>query len=374
MRILFSNEFYELYRGDKDYIMPKQVAENGYEVYLLAPNKISSYDEEAGFCFEDFRNQKMFSSKNVYIYSALRLIKKTHNKKVPFILPNPFSYFFHLVRIKPDVIVESIYTTLTPRSFLNYFYCSLFRKKRILMDAGDEAANKRLLPFENCAMHQASAIFSYSQGGIERIKNKYSMSDYQNFIFQPKVLNTERFYYTEPINNSHDKIVVGYVGRLLYSKGFDKFLITANELNRTHKNFRFIVAGINQDKFELPLFIEYLDYIAPENMGNLYREIDFLLLPDMSQFNSYATVVQEGLMCGCNLCIGTIDQSFYPETFGIYFYNPNSLKNIIKHISKFSSSGINENRENIASYYLGVAENNSSINILLNKINDYYVK
>ena len=77
--------------------------------------------------------------------------------------------------IKPDFIIDSIFTTLTPRSYINYFYSYIFKKKLYLIDSGDEGRNIKVFPFEKRVFNYATKIFSYNEAGIQRIKSKYKV-------------------------------------------------------------------------------------------------------------------------------------------------------------------------------------------------------
>ena len=67
MKILVSNEFYELFRGDKDFIIPRLIAQKlGHQVFILCPTKLSLSDQNAGFAFSggSFRSSCVLRSGN----------------------------------------------------------------------------------------------------------------------------------------------------------------------------------------------------------------------------------------------------------------------------------------------------------------------
>ncbi|MGD9781266.1 MAG: glycosyltransferase family 4 protein [Kiritimatiellia bacterium] len=320
MKVLVSNEFYELFRGDKDFLIPRLIAQKlGHDVSILCPTELSLADQNAGFSFskEGFAERLGLGPDAVKFHSPLRWVRKTHNKQISFLIPLP-SYWIQLLNIRPDFIVESVYTTLTPRSFLNWLYCARFRKGRVLLDSGDEGRNRRLLPFERRAIRQARKIFTYSPAGAKRIADKYGIADPDRFFIHLKLLDPERFRFREEFGPP--EFTVGYAGRFLRAKGFARFL----ELARTWSGptARFRAVGANDDGFELPDSLDRQDYVENARMAEIYSSIDLLVLPDMRNCRGYSTAAQEALMCGAEVAIGCLDRSFYPKTDGVFFFDP----------------------------------------------------
>lgn len=332
MKILVSNEFYELFRGDKDFIIPRLIAQKlGHQVVILCPTKLSLSDEHAGFQFarEIFVERLGLGPAAVRFHRPLRLIRQTHNKRMPFLLPLP-SYLVQLWRIRPDCIVESIYTTLTPRSFLNWMYCALFRKPRVLLDAGDEGRNRRILPLERRAIRSARKIFTYSPGGVRRIAEKYDLHDPDKFFIHLKLLDTARFHY-EPAH-IRPEFTVGYVGRFIRAKGFDRFLELAR--NYHDPGVRFRAVGPNEEGYDMPAAVEHSDYVDNARLAEIYSAIDLLVVPDMRRCLGYSTVMQEALMCGAEVAAGCHDRSFFPKSEGVFFFDPDRPGDLVAHICR----------------------------------------
>jgi glycosyltransferase involved in cell wall biosynthesis len=267
----------------------------------------------------------------VTFYAPLLWIRKTHNKRIPFLLPLP-SYFIQLLKIRPDFIADAIYTTLTPRSFLNWIYCALFRKRLVLLDAGDEGRNTRLLPFERRAMRSASKIFTYSPGGVKRIADKYGISDPGKFFIHLKLLEPGRFRYLEEF--TRPQYVVGYVGRFVRAKGCDRFLELAKA--GSDPSVRFRAVGPNVEHFAIPENVECSDYVDNARLAEIYSSIDLLVLPDMRDYRGYSTVAQEALMCGAEVALGCLDRSFYPKEEGVFFFDPDRPGDLVDFIARKS--------------------------------------
>ena len=332
MKVLVSNEFYELFRGDKDFPIPRLIAQKlGHEAFILCPTKLSLADQNAGFTFskEHFAERLGLGPAAVKFHRPLLWVRKTHNKQIPFLIPQ-LSYWIQLLKIRPDFIVESIYTSLTPRSFLNWLYCALFRKGRVLLDSGDEGRNRRLLPFERRAVRQARKIFTYSPAGAKRIAEKYGLADPDVFFVHLKLLDPERFRFREEF--APPEFTVGYVGRFLRAKGFDRFL----ELVRTWSGplVRFRAVGANDDGFDLPVGLDRRDYVDNARMAEVYSAIDLLVLPDMRRCQGYSTAAQEALMCGAEVAVGGLARSYYPKEEGVFFFDPDRPGELAEFIAR----------------------------------------
>jgi len=332
MKILVSHEFYQLFRGEKDFILPRMIADKlKHDVFILCPDKLSPSDRHAGFSFsrEIFEKRLGLKPEAARFHSPIVWVRKTHNKEIPFVIPGP-SYLRQLWRIRPDLILDSIYTTLTPRSFINWLYCALLKKKRILLDAGDEGHNTLCLPLERHVVRSARKIFTYSQGGVRRIMEKYGISDPRKFFIHLKLLESNRFHYQESF--THDIFTVGYVGRFLRAKGFDRFLELAK--TGTTPGVQFRAVGANTDHFDLPRQVEASPYVENKKLAEVYSSIDLLVLPDMRNFKGYSTVAQEALMCGTEVALGCLDRSFYPKEEGVFFFDPDMPENLSGYIAK----------------------------------------
>lgn len=332
MKILVSHEFYQLFRGDKDFILPRLVADKlKCDVSILCPDTLSPSDQIAGFTFSKdlFIERSGLNPESVYFHSSLLRVRKTHNKEIPYVIPG-WSYVRQLWRLHPDLILDAVYTTLTPRSFINWLYCTVMRKKRILLDAGDEGNKKYCLPLERRAVRSARKIFTYSQGGVSRMQAKYQIADPDKFFIHLKLLTPDRFQYLESFTRT--PYTVGYVGRFLRAKGFNRFLELAGSSTLPGVEFRAV--GANTDRFDIPSGLNVSPYVENHKLAEVYSSIDLLVLPDMRNFRGYSTVAQEALMCGTEVALGCLDRSFYPKEEGVFFFDPDRPEDLTAYISE----------------------------------------
>lgn len=361
MKVLYSHEFYDLHRGEKDFIIPHKLSVKGYNVSILPPNRASLNDINNKYHFSKKALVEKANLVKVFIYPAFCINYKTKNKIISFILPLPFIYLLILIFLRPDVIIESIYTTLTPRSYLNYFYAVIFNKKRILLDPGDQANKKTCFILEKKAINDSYRIFCNNFYGLNRIVRKYNFNFIKGKVI-PKILNADLFYYSNRTKKS--KITIGYVGRLLKVKGFDKFLQIAEKIDKN--NFEIVVAGSNDENYNMMKYIQYKGVVKASLIADIYREIDILFLPDMSEFHGYSTVIQEAMMCGCLTCVGTDDLSTFPLHDYVYFYKPVDIDKVVEYINLLDNTQIHKIRESISHFYKEAC----SPDMIMNEITD----
>jgi glycosyltransferase involved in cell wall biosynthesis len=287
-------------------------------------------------------------------------VRRTHNKTVPYLIPRPIDYLRALGRIRPEVIVESIFTTLTPRSHLNHAYARLTGTRRILMDSGDVGRIRRLFPFERSAIRQATAIFTYSPGGAERIRGKYGLGESPPVHVHYKALPEGRFHFDESCFD-RTRLVVGYVGRLLKAKGFDRFIEVAGRLSDRAK---FVVAGVNEDQFQMPSSVRYDGVVPNERLAGLYSEIDVLVVPDLTDYQSFPTVAQESLLCGSVLMVGSASRTMFPDDRYVEWCDPSKVEDLARRLKALAARprpSILELRREVAAYYAKPARGDAII-------------
>jgi len=333
-RILISNEFLDLHRGEKDFVLGKALAKRpGNEVHFLHSGRVSIPDEDAGFAphSDKWKERLQGTATTVSTYHAVRLVRKTHNKRVAYLLPNPVAYLVALFRIRPNWIIDTVYTTLTPRSFLNGLYCKLTGAGMIVLDAGDDAKNKRLLPFERAVMRVCKAVFTYNPASANRIRTKYALPPEHRFVVHHKLLDTRDFPFDPSKVGARPR--VGYVGRFVAAKGFDRFLEFSSRMSHLAE---FVAVGHNDEGFAIPESVRQIPSVPNKELHRVYSEIDILLIPDLSRFRSYATVVQEALLCGCRVWVGNLSPDYFPVPGLVEFFHPDDTTSLVSELERLT--------------------------------------
>lgn len=346
--VLISNEFYDVHRGEKDFYLANYFSANeSCSAHILHSGKLSLLDQawidSAGK--PNYHDLLPSSDIGIWTYQGIRMIRTVKERRTAYLIPNPFAYLVRLFQIRPDTIIDVVYTTLTPRSFLNFVYARLFGKKMILIDPGDEGRNKCLIPGERKVYDYATKIVVTSNASKERISSKYGVAETKISVAY-KMISTETFKFSQ--NDKSDRCTIGYVGRFLREKGFGKYIQLVNSLP---ENIRCMAIGHNEDDFGLPRRLEVYEPVPNEKLAKFYSEIDILVLPDLSGFRSYPTVVQEALLCGCEVWVGNIDQKFFPKPELVNFYETNHdqlLRCKIAFLSKMTRSEKIQRRQRIS--------------------------
>ncbi|MBZ4664630.1 MAG: glycosyltransferase [Caloramator sp.] len=347
MRILDSHEFIELYRGHKDLILGYLLSKKYNDEYIFLCPKINSYADEKLF------NQKYFQINNVekilgYIpenlkfvfYSSIRLYKKIiYFKKVEStnFFQIPIGYISKVKKIKPDIIFESNYTTLTPRSYLNFIASKLFNIPVVWIDCADGGRMMAFRWIEKIVANNVSKIITYSNGGKERLINKYNL-DPNKIIVKPKPIDLDKFVFTERSTNK--KIFnIGYVGRLAENKGFDTFIDIACRYIK-NKQLGFTAIGEFTSEFErekliprIPQNLKLMGHISNKDMPLQYSKIDLIVIPNMTNPPAFTTVLAESIASGIPCIVGIKGYEQYipvSEQDACFIVNPKNVGEISK--------------------------------------------
>jgi len=342
-KVLVSNEFYDLHRGEKDFFLARYLAsKRQFTVYLLHSRYRSLLDSHESY----HKRQQLYSEYTdgynikTVCYQAIRLIRNSGAKRTAFLLPNIFSYLHHLISINPDAIIDVIYTTLTPRSILNGLFARLRKKTLVLIDPGDEGKNNKLIPGEQMIFNYAQRIITTSKAAKEKITRKYSLLDQSKIIISHKMISTSTFRFDPSCCSS--MCTIGYVGRFLKAKGFGKFLEISESLPQ---NVRCIAVGKNEDNYPINRKVEFFEMTENKNLPKIYSSIDILIIPDLSAFQSYPTVAQEALLCGCEVWVGNISEEYFPSSSYFHFIKDGDMNEFNLSLSYMQTLSFKQKRE-----------------------------
>ncbi|MBL7917494.1 MAG: glycosyltransferase family 4 protein [Bacteroidia bacterium] len=128
----------------------------------------------------------------------------------------------------------------------------------------------------------------------------------KNNINESKLIKVNLYAYNEGINfierNGKDKLVKFlFVGRIDVLKGIPRLLEALRNLYKKDRNFKLTIVGDLKeelkDLFESKIeFVEFLGTLSPENLKNVYKEHDVLILPSVQE--SFGLVILEALSNG----------------------------------------------------------------------------
>ncbi len=350
MKILDSHEFIELYRGSKDLMLGFLLCEKYNDEYVFLCPKINSYADEKFF------GQKRFDMKRVEnalghipgnmrfrFYSCIRLYKKIiYFKKVEStnFFHIPAGYLFKLWRVKPDVIIESNYTTLTPRSYLNYIASKLFRIPVMWIDCGDGGRMMIFKALEKPVAKNAAKVITYSQGGKKRLIDKYNIPS-ERIVVCPKPIDINKYRFSLMEETRRKSFCIGYIGRLAENKGFGTFIkLAGHYLNK--RMLKFISVGDFTSEAErtryMPLIPDNMlltGYVENKNIPEYMEMIDLLVIPNMTNPPAFTTVLAEALASGIPCIVGIKGYEEYVPVCrqnGCFFVRPDSMEETVDRI------------------------------------------
>lgn len=363
MKILDSHEFIELYRGSKDLKLGFLLCERYGDKYTFLCPRVNSYADEKLF------GQKYFDIGNIknimgdipkdvkfYFYICIRLYKKIfHFKKVEStnFFHLPMGYLLKLIRLKPDVIIESNYTTLTPRSYLNYIASRLFKIPVLWIDCGDGGRMMFFRGLEKIIAGNVARIVTYSHGGKRRLIDKYNISP-QKIIVKPKPVDLERYKFSLPKEKRRECFSIGYIGRLAENKGFGSFVELA--AHYLHNNtLKFISVGDFTSPHErekyLPLIPDNMllsGYVENKRIHEYMAKIDLLVIPNMTNPPAFTTVLAEALASGLPSIVGIKGyEEFIPvnRQNACFIVEPDSVDDIAGTVESLFNMPVDEYNE-----------------------------
>lgn len=347
MKILDSHEFIELYRGSKDLKLGCLLCERYGDEYIFLCPEINSYADEKFFGRKDFRLEEVEDilghipqNMRFCFYSGIRLYKKIfYFKKVEStnFFHIPMGYLSKILRLKPDVIVESNYTTLTPRSYLNYIASRLLGIPVLWIDCGDGGRMMLFKGMERIAANHAAKIITYSQGGKQRLLDKYNIPP-GRVIVKPKPIDMEKYEFSLMDEYPGRGFCIGYVGRLAQNKGFGSFIeLAGHYLHRDR--LRFIAVGDFTSEHErekyMPLIPKNLDltgYVENKSIPGYLSKIHLLVIPNMTNPPAFTTVLAEALASGVPCIIGIKGYEEYipaGSRNGCFIVGPDSIDEMV---------------------------------------------
>ncbi|KYK27036.1 MAG: hypothetical protein AYK23_00325 [Candidatus Proteinoplasmatales archaeon SG8-5] len=229
-------------------------------------------------------------------------------------------------KLKPDLILENPYTTLTPRSYQTYFASKVNEVPMVYIDPGDippKGALKKILSrFERPVINYAEHVVVYNEMGRTRFAEEYGFpKEYITVI--PKPVDTRQF--TPGLHRdearsrigARDRFVVGYMGRLSNNKGGIHMMEVARRFKEDglSDRFFFLFAGGNITESDAKPFhamkrkygldnVHFTGKVRHRDMNAYQAACDLIVYPDVTNLPGFSSVLAESMAMGKAIVIG----------------------------------------------------------------------
>jgi len=281
LRIALSHEFVELYRGDKDLRIGKMLCDRYNCQIVHLGTDIASPADSRVFGTTAYPVDQIESLPRDY-YLLLMKSSLVFHRRGNISLGGFFRWtpgiVSELTRWRPDLILESPYLTLTPRSYMTYLASRKLNIPLVYLDAGDimpRLTLKHIIvrPVEKPVVKKVSAIITYNNEGKKRFINKYDYPESKIHVI-PKPIDTARFnpdLDCRDFKRKHgleNKFVVAYFGRLCRNKGARHLLYAADILRQrgTARDIVFLFVGGNVESDQAAEFKDHLESLNLDNV------------------------------------------------------------------------------------------------------------
>lgn len=332
MHIVDSHEFFELYRGDKDFRLGIELCKHSDTKYTALVPDVSSPGDASFFNTKQYPKDKvpeLPEGMNIeYIKSWLIYFRKdrlTHGGFFQF----SSEYISSIKKLKPDLIFENPYTTLTPRSYMTYYAAKINNVPIVYVDPADIPPKGPIKQFlnriESKIINYASAIITYNQLGKDRFVNEYGYPENRVHVI-PKPVDINQFRpdvgreETRKSLDIENKFVVSYIGRLSSNKGCFQLMEAAYLLRERGlaKDFFFIFAGGNissadakhvqrlREKYDLQN-VHFTGPVSHDQMCHYQAASDVIAYPIHNNPPGFSTVLAESMAMGKAIIVGNRD-------------------------------------------------------------------
>jgi len=365
MHIVDSHEFVDLYRGDKDLRLGMELCKNFKARYtMLIPNVASPADQKF---FKTVKYPKQSlppfpeGMRAEYLKARLIYFSKedlTHGGFFQFSL----GYMNAIKKEMPDLIFESPFTTLTPRSYMTYTVAKLNHIPMVYVDPADivpKGPVKQLLnKIEKGIINYSSAIITYNPLGKIRFIEEYGYPEDRIHVipkpvdiklFSPGVGRDEMRKYL----NIENMFVISYIGRLSSNKGCFELMEAAKKMNDMGKSrdifFIFVGGNISskdatemqrlRDKFKMKN-VHFTGLVSHTDMCKYQAASDIIAYPIHNNPPGFSTVLAESMAMGKAIIVGNKDcEIATPIRNGVNGININSgnVEEIIQAILKLKN-------------------------------------
>ncbi len=323
MHIVDSHEFVEMYRGDKDLRLGIELCKNYDDKYTMLVPNIASPADSKFFDTKEFPSDRLpelpDGMRIEYIKSKLIYFSK-QNLSLGGFFQFSSDYLSVYKKLKPDLIFENPYTTLTPRSYMSFFAAKGQGIPIVYIDPGDIPPKGRVKniinKIEKNIISYAHDIITYSKMGKNRFIDEYNYPEEKLHVI-PKPIDIERFTPGKGRKEIRhkleidDRFVVSYIGRLSNNKGCHHLMGVAKQIKDLGRDneFYFLFVGGNiiekdavtirdlQKKYDLKN-VHFTGQVPYDEIVKYQAASDIVVFPDSTNLPGFSTVLAESMAMG----------------------------------------------------------------------------
>ena len=327
MRIADSHEFLELYRGDKDLRMGMEFLKLRADLQFasFAPDRLSPLDRDL------FRATRLTDLELPTVPDGMELrllpslavrFARKEGGGIFSLMP---SYGRELAKWRPDVIIESAYSWLTPRSYQTYAVAKALDVPVVYYDPGDDTpintAHRVMALWESRVIQNGAAIITFTQAGARRFVDKFGYPPERISVI-PKPVDVGRFRKAESLRAEvrarlgldPRHIAVGYLGRLTRIRGSACLLEAARvaAVDPALSELRFVFVGGTLSSSETQASYvgdcgdnaQVTGMIPNSEVPEVLAALDIVVFPDVTRPAGFPTAAAETMAAGKAMIVG----------------------------------------------------------------------
>ena len=318
-----------MYRGDKDFRLGIELCKDPSVKYSVLVPDVASPGDRKFFATERFPKDqvpKLPSNMNAHFLKSRLVYFSKQNLSLGGFFQFSAAYPGIIKKLRPDLIFENPYTTLTPRSYQTYFAAKANGIPMVYVDPGDippKGTLKRMLArFESPIVRNARHVIVYNDMGRKRFMEDYGYPEDRISVI-PKPVDTAQFTPGKGREVAREKLgagnrfVVGYMGRLSNNKGGIHLMNIARHFKEEglSKRFLFVFAGgsitdadaepFHSIKKKYALDNVHLTGKIPHSDMTAYQAAcDLIVYPDVTNLPGFSSVLSESMAMGKAIILG----------------------------------------------------------------------
>lgn len=332
MLIADSHEFIELYRGARDLQIGMEMVRlrDDLRFVSFAPEILSPSDSAltGARSLSEVELPALPERMELRLLPArtVRFARREAGGKLSLMR----GYGRALAEVRPDAIIESVYTWLTPRSYTTMRVAQRLRVPVIYYDPGDDVPVSGLqrlaLGFERPVLRKAARIITFNGIGRRRFMSKYGYPEERIRVI-PKPVEVALWHPRVDVAEVRGRLgipagafVIAYVGRLAELKGSralaDVARIASTEPSMAHWRMLFVGSALDsaEDEADYRLPNTVVTGMLPnEEVPAVLAAADVVVFPDVAHRGGFWTSIAEAMAAGKPIVLGAeADQESVP--------------------------------------------------------------